>query len=67
MVPNVGLEPTHLAALPPQSSASTIPPTRHIMAGEEGFEPSHAGIKILCLTAWLLPYSGALTWSRTKH
>lgn len=26
------------------------------MAGIEGFEPSHAGVKVLSLTAWLYPY-----------
>ena len=26
------------------------------MAGIEGFEPSHAGVKVLSLTAWLHPY-----------
>ncbi len=27
----------------------------HILAGAEGFEPSHAGSKVPCLTAWLRP------------
>lgn len=25
------------------------------MAGEAGFEPTHTGVKVLCLTAWRLP------------
>ena len=25
------------------------------MAGVEGFEPSNAGVKVLCLTTWLHP------------
>ena len=25
------------------------------MAGVPGFEPGHAGVKVLCLTAWLHP------------
>ncbi len=25
------------------------------MAGEAGFEPTHDGVKVRCLTAWLLP------------
>ena len=30
------------------------------LAGEEGFEPSHVGIKIRCLnTTWRLPYTGS--------
>lgn len=28
------------------------------MAGEEGFEPTDAGIRIRCLTTWRLPFSG---------
>jgi hypothetical protein len=27
------------------------------VAGEEGFEPSHDGVKVRCLTTWLLPIS----------
>ena len=27
----------------------------HILAGEAGFEPTHDGVKVRCLTAWLLP------------
>ena len=26
-----------------------------LMAGEAGFEPTHDGVKVRCLTAWLLP------------
>lgn len=25
------------------------------MAGVDGIEPSHVGVKVLCLTAWLHP------------
>ena len=25
------------------------------VAGEAGFEPTHDGVKVRCLTAWLLP------------
>jgi hypothetical protein len=28
---------------------------RPVLAGEEGIEPSHDGVKVRCLTAWLLP------------
>ena len=27
----------------------------HFMAGMDGFEPSNAGVKVRCLTAWLHP------------
>ena len=26
-----------------------------VLAGEAGFEPTHDGVKVRCLTAWLLP------------
>ena len=32
-----------------QASRPTLNKTRQILAGEEGLEPSHAGIKIQCL------------------
>lgn len=28
------------------------------MAGVAGFEPANAGVKVLCLSAWLHPYIG---------
>lgn len=28
------------------------------LAGADGFEPSHEGVKVPCLTAWLHPYKG---------
>ena len=33
------------------------------MAGVEGFEPSNAGVKVLCLTAWLHPSIGDKDYS----
>ncbi len=27
----------------------------HNLAGEVGIEPTHHGVKVRCLTAWLLP------------
>ena len=43
-------------ALPPEDSASTYFTTRALkMAGTSGFEPEHAGVKVLCLTIWLHP------------
>ena len=29
-----------------------------VVAGVAGFEPTHARVKVLCLTAWLHPYKG---------
>jgi hypothetical protein len=34
----------------------------HIMAGEEGIEPSHDGVKVRCLTAWRLPNGWGDRW-----
>lgn len=28
------------------------------MVGDEGFEPPHGGVKVLCLTAWRIPKMG---------
>ena len=30
----------------------------HVLAGEAGFEPTHAGVKVPCLTAWRYPIVG---------
>ena len=32
-----------------------IPPRRQIVTGVAGFEPTHEGVKVPCLTAWLYP------------
>ena len=45
-----GLEPRN-----PESEAGVLPIRLRGMAGVEGFEPSNAGVKVLCLTAWLHP------------
>ncbi len=37
------------------------------MAGAEGFEPSHAGTKNQCLTAWLRPISAAAYKQRSRE
>ena len=43
-------------ALPPKDGVSTNFTTRALkMAGTSGFEPEHAGVKVLCLTIWLHP------------
>ena len=33
-----------------------IPPRRQSITGVAGFEPTHEGVKVPCLTAWLHPY-----------
>ena len=66
LVPRAGLEPARtISAQDFKSWVSAIPPPRHAMAGAEGFEPSHTGVKVLCLTAWLHPNNGASTKNRT--
>src|ERR1700724_1170147 len=37
------------------------------MAGEEGIEPSRDGVKVRCLTAWLLPNNGVNDGNRTHE
>lgn len=32
--------------------------TSEKMVGDEGFEPPHGGVKVLCLTAWRIPITG---------
>jgi hypothetical protein len=32
------------------------------MAGEVGFEPTHHGVKVRCLTAWLFPSEWGDRW-----
>ncbi len=36
-------------------SYKKIRPRRTNLAGVAGFEPTHAGVKVPCLTAWLHP------------
>ena len=37
------------------------------MAGDVGFEPTHGGVKVRCLTAWRIPKKGIKTddWIKT--
>ena len=37
------------------------------MAGPVGFEPTHEGVKVLCLTAWLWPKNGGGGGIRTPE
>ncbi len=36
------------------------------MTGVAGFEPTHEGVKVPCLTAWLYP-NGGRKWIRTTE
>ena len=37
-------------------------PTFDIMTGVAGFEPTHNGVKVRCLTAWLYPNDNIITY-----
>ena len=54
---NGRLQTSAKAAGPNNASAGVIV---RILAGAEGFEPSHGGTKNRCLTAWLRPSKSAL-------
>ena len=63
VMPKAGVEPAlpwrnqilSLARLP-------IPPLRrNITTGVAGFEPTHEGVKVPCLTAWLYPIKRRMT------
>jgi hypothetical protein len=47
-----GIEPATLALA---RRCSTAEPRPHIMAGDIGIEPMNDGVKVRCLTAWLIP------------
>ena len=46
-------DPASAPLIRPQSNAGGVPAKK--LAGEVGIEPTNAGIKIRCLTAWRLP------------
>ncbi len=46
-----GFEPATLALARRYSTTELCPQ----MAGDIGFEPMHDGVKVRCLTAWLIP------------
>ena len=69
VMPKAGVEPAlpwrnqilSLARLP-------IPPLRrNITTGVAGFEPTHEGVKVPCLTAWLYPIKKADDEDRTRE
>ena len=47
-----GIEPATLALARRCSTAEPLP---HDMAGDSGIEPENDGVKVRCLTAWLIP------------
>ena len=48
-----GIEPATLALARRCSTAEPLP--HETMAGDQGFEPWNDGVKVRCLTAWLIP------------
>ena len=55
-IPAAGVEPArpngHWILSP---ARLPIPPRRQSITGVAGFEPTHEGVKVPCLTAWLYP------------
>src|SRR5690606_11641849 len=41
--------------IPDFAICRTCPDVSGFLAGEAGFEPAHHGVKVRCLTSWLLP------------
>ena len=55
-IPAAGVEPARPCGHWILSPARLpIPPRRQIVTGVAGFEPTHEGVKVPCLTAWLYP------------
>ena len=55
-IPAAGVEPARPCGHWILSPARLpIPPRRHQVTGVAGFEPTHEGVKVPCLTAWLYP------------
>ena len=66
-IPAAGVEPARPCGHWILSPARLpIPPRRHIVTGVAGFEPTHEGVKVPCLTAWLYPIKSPiyLRWAR---
>ena len=58
-IPAAGVEPARPCGHWILSPARLpIPPRRQIVTGVAGFEPTHEGVKVPCLTAWLYPNGG---------
>ena len=56
LIPAAGVEPARPCGHWILSPARLpIPPRRQIVTGVAGFEPTHEGVKVPCLTAWLYP------------
>ena len=57
LIPAAGVEPARPCGHWILSPARLpIPPRRQSFTGVAGFEPTHEGVKVPCLTAWLHPY-----------
>ena len=56
-----GFEPSTLALA---RRCSTPEPRPHVKAGDLGFEPRNGGVKVRCLTAWLIPSNSMLLWKK---
>ena len=55
-IPAAGVEPARPCGHRILSPARLpIPPRRQSITGVAGFEPTHEGVKVPCLTAWLYP------------
>ena len=56
LIPAAGVEPARPCGHWILSPARLpIPPRRQSFTGVAGFEPTHEGVKVPCLTAWLYP------------
>ena len=56
LIPAAGVEPARPCGHWILSPARLpIPPRRQSITGVAGFEPTHEGVKVPCLTAWLYP------------
>ena len=59
-IPAAGVEPARPCGHWILSPARLpIPPRRQSITGVAGFEPTHEGVKVPCLTAWLYPKKSA--------
>ena len=58
---------TSLRTLDFESSASANSATPASITGVAGFEPTHEGVKVPCLTAWRYPNNKASEGNRTPE
>ena len=54
-IPAAGVEPARPCGHWILSPARLPIPPRRLVTGVAGFEPTHEGVKVPCLTAWLYP------------